>query len=345
MDEYKSAIVKLDALERDRNPDICAYRRIYSDLLEQHPAFEGFWVRWAHTEFRLSSATHPEEKSIEIFEMALKKLPYSLILWVNYLKFVIVLSTIRAESQAELFSVARRRIGDHFWSHEFWDMWLNQTTNRLHGLIDIIENETLHQVTKYYAQLVSALENAKTLHDLSDFHRYLPEIGLIPEKTSLEIPDEELDKFKEVVRSKMKLQYELHLGRVQQNMVFEKQIKRPFYYPDGDLSELKIWLEYAKNSQNPRSVYLRALVPYYEDSKTWIQLLRFLHSSNASPGILDEIYQLTDFEEIRTRYALWKQSDQNPITSETQGQQPRSVLEIIDGRLKRSPYAEFIYSP
>lgn len=345
MDEFQSACVKLDSLERSHNPDINAFREIYHNLLRQYPAFEGLWVRWAHTEFRLSSAAKPEEESIKVFEKALEKLPYSLILWVNYLKFVIVLSTMRAELQAELFSDAKKRIGDHFWSHEFWDMWLDQTSNRVHELIDILENGTLHQVTKYYAQLISSLESAETLLDLNNFHRYLPELDFTSENLSSNIPDEELNKFKDVVRSKLKLQYELHLGRVQNAMEFEKKIKRPFFYPDGNTSELNVWLDYAKNSHNPRGIYLRALIPYYEDPKMWIQLLRYLHSSNATPETLDEIYQLTDFEEIKPRYALWKQSGQPrvPTKAHEEEEKPISILEIADNRLKASPYANLIY--
>lgn len=321
--QLREYAVRLNDLEKAGKSAKQDLRTVYKSVLTEYPYLEGFWVRWAHSEFRMEGT----DTAIEVFEKALQTNKYSLIIWVNYLRFVLRITNPSNDRLAELFGLAEPLIGSHFWSHEFWDLQLEWREDKVDLLCHLLHSKTLHQFSKYYAQLVTVLDTASTAADLHQFRFFLPEID------SIQVAEDELGRFREVILSKMRLQYELHLRRVTNAMHFEKQIKRPFYYPKPVLdTDIAAWCEYAEKSDDPLMIYRRALIPCADDYKMWLAYIRCLMRLNVGDEEIRDAYESCKLPEVRAHYELWQasQAPAQPVDDD-------SIQTLIDKALCSSP--------
>lgn len=247
-----------------------AFTSSYERLLTEFPFLEGFWIRWAHTEYRLRK--NPAD-ALAIFEKALNthNLSHSVTLWVGYLRFLIHVSYTSLPVPTEVlnrFEQANKDIGSNFLSHEFWDLYLEVHPDPISLLIDILDQKTLHQFAKYYAMLIEKLDNSKDMLSFKD---------LMPlEVQNIELNSEELPRVKNVIMSKLKLKYELHLRRVNAVLPFEQKIKQHCFSPFS--YDSLPWVDYIKSSSEPLKIYERALIICSSDTKLWLAYIRYCHS-------------------------------------------------------------------
>lgn len=284
--DYPGLVGELASLES--LPDKKKLRPVYDQLLSKYPCLEGFWVRWAHTEFRIEGAN----AALNIFHRALDTpiLQQSLILWTDYLRFKLRIcpdNNLLAE-----FEKAAGLVGTQFLSHEFWDLYLEVCETPVDLLIKILDERTLHQFARFYAQLLELLPQK-----LEDFQRVL---GLSTESNA-----EEEALVRKVIESKLHLKYELHSRRVDQIWPLVKPIKRPFFHPkkcpDGTH-----WLAYAKASGSTETIFRQAIIPCFLDPSVWLGYIRFKIRTNSSDDEIREIYEMgCHTRPVLLHFALW----------------------------------------
>lgn len=314
MRDFSSLVRQIADLEGQykRDPDDAlgySFTAVYGQMLTEFPFLEGFWIRWAHTEFRLHKTPAP---ALAVFQRALNthNLNHSVTIWVGYLRFLVHVSSTRFPAPTEVlsqFEQAERDIGSNFLSHEFWDLYLEVHPDPVSLLIDMLDRQTLHQFSKYYAKLVEHLNTDTKLSAFTD---------LMPlEVQNIELSSEELPLVRNVILSKLKLKYELHLRRVNAVLPFEQEIKRHCFIPTT--YDSLPWVEYIKSSSQPLKIYDRALIVCAFDVKLWLLYIRHHHHlrlTNESTSLdehkanLEAAYAIPlslKLVPVMLHYALW----------------------------------------
>ncbi|CAI5755917.1 unnamed protein product [Candida verbasci] len=121
-------------------------RITYDKLLIRYPYLFKYWIKYAEWEFNLGNA----EKANEIYQKALFQMSYSIDLWIEFLKFKILTISNNQIEILKLFEKARSLIGYHYFSHEFYQLYLEFLKNY---------NEESNQfMDKYYILLRIIIE-------------------------------------------------------------------------------------------------------------------------------------------------------------------------------------------
>lgn len=179
--------------KRSAPEEISLLRSLYASFLKRFPYLENYWIFFADLEFRLSSGFDGEV----VYLNALKVLPYSLKIWVSFLKYRIQLSNFQYKELKLLFEYAETKIGIHYHSGEFWDLYLefeknynpsekNEKFERFLILRKVIE-QPIHQYAKFYEQFSNFWENEIDLSNVVVFVKESewPKVGITsPEKLS-----------------------------------------------------------------------------------------------------------------------------------------------------------------
>ncbi|KAI5948887.1 hypothetical protein KGF57_005080 [Candida theae] len=151
-------------------------RTSYDRFLAKYPFMYKYWIRYAEWEFKLTDL----DAAIKIYDDAFQHLECCIELWVNYLQFRINTITNNVDQVLNLFEKARRLIGCHFYSYEFYTLYLsflesyatdtNQFKRKYYTLLRIILEVPLYHYEyfyKKYFELISRIGNdAKLQSDL-----------------------------------------------------------------------------------------------------------------------------------------------------------------------------------
>lgn len=95
-------------------------RKSYEAILEKYPFLLKYWISYALWERKLDH----NDKAELIFTRALQVGGHDVTLWVTYLKFKIETLTNDIHQLLELFETARLKIGFHYQSFEFYELYL-----------------------------------------------------------------------------------------------------------------------------------------------------------------------------------------------------------------------------
>lgn len=96
-------------------------RATYDALLDRFPLLVHYWARYVGWEFRLGNY----ERAAALFERARTHLDGSVELWTHYLSFKVETISDNSAEISELFESGRKSIGRHYYSHEFYELYLN----------------------------------------------------------------------------------------------------------------------------------------------------------------------------------------------------------------------------
>lgn len=331
--EATHAIAALEESRATISTDLKAeqYNQHYTRLLTAYPMLEGFWIRWAHTTFSLQGC----DEAIAVFERALAVpfLDNSVRLWVEYLRFMVHLMhtarPINPETTA-LFERAANKIGTHFLAHEFWDLYLEVCPNKLVLLKRVLTSTTMHQITRFYLQLKSLILQS----DFEDLNAVLNEPEQVLAPTLDSERQAELQRFQEVVLTKLKFQYELHTRRVKSVCEYELNIKRPFFYPKPvSKHDLNNWVAYiiASPADQQLALFGRALIPLALNENMWMMYIRYLiHNQFTNEQIETAFKHGSHLEAVNKLHEVWtKPADQEPELTQLRRTNPKTYLNRI----------------
>lgn len=200
----------------------------YESLLRKYPLLVNYWIKYAEWEFMLGNT----ETANEIYEKSLLNLSYSIELWISYLNFKIKTIDSDVNKILNIFESARRKVGYHFHSHEFYSLYLSFLQN--------YANEHNGFKLKYYVLLRIIIEIP--IYHYGIFFKKLftsiNEKNLTSEVIGYLVPEKELHQFANIkdmktVSLKLKKIFTDVLITTQykvfQLFYFEKKITRPYY--------------------------------------------------------------------------------------------------------------------
>ncbi|CAI4056946.1 hypothetical protein SUVZ_02G3530 [Saccharomyces uvarum] len=264
-------------------------RYTYSSMLNEFPYLENYYIDFALLEYRLGNVS----RSHKIFQHGLQAFNQrSLLLWISYLKFCndVVLN------QKQLFKkyeMAEEFIGLHFFSGEFWDLYLEQiqsrcvSSKRYWSVLRKILEIPLHSFAKFYALWLHQVNDITDLKQLSQ----LTSEDELSKKLKIDIKysgrkgpylQEAKKKLKKVTKEMyMVVQYQV----LEIYSIFESNIYTNYYTSSETLvssDEIETWikyLDYTINFQTDSLTHLnfqRALLPLAHYDIIWIKYCQWL---------------------------------------------------------------------
>lgn len=291
-----------------------SYRRtvlaVYKNILSQYPYCEQFWVNYANWTFLLDSDV---EQTRQIYTKALAWLPKSIVVWNNYLEFVVnnVLDPVKVIQQMD---IARQQIGSHFYAHLIYDRYLSylksleMTKDYIYLLRRILEQPIYHY-TKYFQEWFKLIEDA----DLSTIKLIISReelkqaynmtyADLLSHNSKTDPVTEKFGRLKKNLKHRFSDLFVATQYRVWQIWTFERDIKKPFYVPHKKLSEslLGTWnsyLDYLEtdalqatdlNLAMLETVYQRCLIQTPEYPQFWLKYA----DSKLNRHLIDEAKQV-----------------------------------------------------
>ncbi|EMG48689.1 prp39 Pre-mRNA-processing factor 39 [Candida maltosa Xu316] len=139
--DNKHPLTKSSTLE-----EITILKSSYTSFLAKFPYEFKYWIKYANWEFKLGNTAQADS----VYITALDELPFCIELWISYLRFKIETLGKDINSVLEAFEKARSMIGFHFYSHEFYELYL--------GFLDNYKDEKNGYEKKYYVLLRIILE-------------------------------------------------------------------------------------------------------------------------------------------------------------------------------------------
>lgn len=217
-------------------------RTSYDKFLTKYPFMYKYWIRYAEWEFKLTDV----DAAVKIYEDAFQHLGSCIELWVNYLQFRINTITNNVYQVLGLFEKARKLIGCHFYSYEFYTLYLsflesyateeNQFKRKYYTLIRIILEVPLYHYEyfyKKYFELIGRMGN--DVKHQPDLQYLVPANEL--QRNAKNLPQQLKKTFTDAYITIQYKVYELYH--------FEKRFKRQ--YNDVKLlsrQELDSWIQY-----------------------------------------------------------------------------------------------------
>ncbi|CAI1836042.1 hypothetical protein SEUBUCD646_0B03500 [Saccharomyces eubayanus] len=264
-------------------------RYTYSSMLNEFPYLENYYIDFALLEYKLGNVS----RSHKIFQHGLQAFNQrSLLLWISYLKFCnnVVLN------QKQLFKkyeMAEEFIGLHFFSGEFWDLYLEQiqlrcvSSKRYWSVLRKILEIPLHSFAKFYALWLYQVDDITDLKQLSQ----LTSEDELSKKLKINIKysgrkgpylQEAKKKLKKITKEMyMVVQYQV----LEIYSIFESNIYSNYYTSSETLvssDEIEAWikyLDYTINFQTDSLTHLnfqRALLPLAHYDIIWIKYCQWL---------------------------------------------------------------------
>lgn len=256
-------------------------RQSYRQMLKWYPLLTWYWIRFAEWEFKLDNY----REALSIYEEAIQTIPCSIELWVKYLEFRIKTIGDDLQDILKLFETARRRIGYHFHSHEFYKLYLSFLKN--YASVD--ESFT----KKYYVLLRIVIEIPLYHYDyfFKTFFSHISESNISEEVVVNIVPEKELSSMntKDMKSVSLKLKkiftdvYITTQYKVYQLFYFEKKLTR-HYFDVSYISqqELGTWENYISfmllnySFHYVITTFERCLIATANYPKFWIQLADYL---------------------------------------------------------------------
>lgn len=267
-------------------------RYIYSSMLNEFPYLENYYIDFALLEYKLGNVSI----SHKIFQRGLQALNQrSLLLWTSYLKFCnnVVLN------QKQLFKkyeTAEEYVGLHFFSGEFWDLYLEEirsrctSSKRYWNVLRKILEIPLHSFSKFYAlwlQHIDDIMDLKQLSQLTSKDELLKKLKIDINYSGRKGPylQDAKKKLRKITKEMyMVVQYQV----LEIYSIFESNIYINYYTSPETLvssDEIETWvkyLDYTITLQTDSLTHLnfqRALLPLAHYDIVWIKYCKWLINS------------------------------------------------------------------
>lgn len=230
-------------------------------FVEKYPFLFGYWKKITAIEYQLNGL----ENSVNALATSVEKFPQSLELWCDYIKVLIANYPKDIEKIRSTLQTAKGLIGWQFYSHVFWDIYIDFETKQgsdLRPIYEEIIQIPLHQYAKYvkpYKQLLKDPKDLKTLQ----------------------------------VRVKNN---QIIVGEIWR---YESKIKQNFFnltpLPQTELDNWNQYIDFLLKSKKPstliQSVFERCLIPCCHIQELWIRYINWFSSIKTK----DEVIKLYKF--------------------------------------------------
>ena len=294
----------------------------YESLLTNFPYLENYYVDYALLEYKLGhiSKVHTIfHRGLNVFNQR------SLVLWISYLRLCNDL-VVDNKQLFRRYETAERFIGLHFYSGEFWQMYLEQlqlrckTRNRYFLVLRKVLEIPIYSFSKFYAQWLRHVDEIRDLSQLS----------LFVSKSSL--------------RNKLKIDPDFHARRGPYLIEAKKLIKKftKELYMVVQYQVLEIYSHFESKLTMQYYVSKETLVPVQEID-AWTNYLDYTINLRI-PELIHLNFQrallpLANYDKIWLKYATWLIRDQNDALT------ARNVLlKGITMSLKKTPLLNMLYS-
>ncbi|CCD24163.1 mRNA splicing protein PRP42 NDAI_0C05040 [Naumovozyma dairenensis CBS 421] len=283
-------ITKSKPINKALEPELCdLIRNTYESILFHFPYLENYHIDYALFEFKLGniSKVHKTFKqALSIFNQR------SLLLWISYLK---ICNDIILEPKQlfKKYETAEKYIGLHFYSAEFWDLYLKQLEercimkNRYFIVLRKILEIPLYSYSKFYAIWLHHIDNIKDLSQLT----YLVRKDELLKKFNIDVDFRRrrglllLDAKTKLKKLTKELYTVTQCQVLEMFTLFESKITTQYYTSPENLiasDEIVIWekyINYTINLNITNLIYLnfqRALLPLAHYDLIWIKYANWL---------------------------------------------------------------------
>ncbi|ODV62935.1 mRNA splicing protein PRP42 ASCRUDRAFT_31254, partial [Ascoidea rubescens DSM 1968] len=256
--------------KKSSNDDIALLYVSYKRFLDKFPLYEKFWIIFANWFFKLGQINQADL----IFLNALKFIPSSVLIWENYLKFKILTvhntdGIDRYKFIKRLFLKAELKIGLHYLSTDFWDLYLkfeeenNENSAdkkfQIYLILRKLIELPIYGFSKYYEKFMNFLDLNLNLKDVSTYvtNKDLIKLGYTNQSLQLLLKKDstnsdfssDIPKILKDIKNKIKKIYTDLYITVQYEVFkiyeFEKKIVHPYFHTTYlSKQELLIWESY-----------------------------------------------------------------------------------------------------
>lgn len=267
-------------------------RYTYNAMLSQFPFLENYHIDYALFEYKLGNV----KEMHHIFISGLQKMNnMSLLLWVEYLK--ICNEVISNNKQLfRKYELAETSVGLHFFSGEFWEMYLNQlllrckTPRRYFIVLRKVLELPIYSYSIFYAKWLKHIDDVR---DLSQLTMMAPKDELAKKlKVDVNQASRRGPRLQAAKKQLKKYTKELYMVNQYQILemynLFEVHLKTHFYCSAQtliDYSQISTWVRYLDYSINIRTPALtqlnfqRALLPLAHYEVIWLKYANWLLES------------------------------------------------------------------
>ncbi|KAG7662670.1 uncharacterized protein J8A68_003800 [[Candida] subhashii] len=273
-------------------PELELLRSSYRQLLKKFPLLFNYWIRYADWEFKLGNTS----RANEIYLEGLQHLNYCIELWISYLQFKMNTLTNNLNEILNLFEQARKLIGYHFHSYEFYKLYLsflenfqtdsNQFLKKYYVLLRIIIEIPIYHYEYFYKKFFDAIAQIGQEEDNKLISLIAPAKFTYKDNKSLSIE----------LKNSFMGAYITTQFKVYELFNFEKKLSRQYF-------DVKI---ISKQQFDTWYQYLEFLeLKQYPFSFIELTLHRFLYSTAQYP---DSWIKLADFYIFHGKYNSAKQA-------------------------------------
>jgi pre-mRNA-processing factor 39 len=280
-------------INRHSNPHTVQLCRFSFDgLLGRFPMLQGYWKKYADLEFKLDNIN----KAMEVYEKGVSIMPGCIDLWVDYCAFKTLVTTTEAGvlEIRELLERAVDKVGNHFLSHELWDLYIefeerDGNSRSVFELLERIIEIPLHQYAKYYDRFRKLAKQLPLESQVSKFYldQFQAEYELEQENVSDNTGAEGLANADLTLRitNYHNSIYSRVQGETTRRFAFESVITRPYfhiaYLPEEQLQAWRKYLTFEEIEGDIDRIcllYERALIPTCLGEEFWLRYARWLLS-------------------------------------------------------------------
>lgn len=139
-------------------------RQSYESFLRKYPLLSKYWIAYAHWEQKLSNLPRAQV----IFAKGLRYLRLDLHYWLAYLRFQIETISDNIDAVADLFEDAREAIGFHFYSFEFYSLYItflktystpeNRYNDKLALLLRLIMEIPMYDFAALFKEVIAFIQ-------------------------------------------------------------------------------------------------------------------------------------------------------------------------------------------
>lgn len=286
----KHILSKASPLSKSTDKALCEFiRSLYISLLTRFPFLENYHVEYALFEYRLGNF----QKMHQIFEDALQCFNNrSMLLWIEYLRLC---NKIIPESRQlfKKYETAASYIGLHFFSGEFWHLYIDEVklrSKQQYAYIKILR-KVLEIPQYHYAEFfdlwLQSIDEAKDLSQLRHFAKDEDLWKKLKVNTCLQgRKGPHLQYAKKTLRKITKEMYLVVQYQVMELFeLFESKISQQYYCAGEKLishQEIGIWCKYLEYTRKNKVFDLiklqfqRALLPLAHYEEIWLMYSDFL---------------------------------------------------------------------
>ena len=152
LDLWKELILSSETIDKkpitksSSSEQIKLLKTSYESFLNKYPFEFKYWMKYANWEFKLGNTNQANEIYLKSLDIS----PWCIELWIDFLKFKIETISNNIDSILKLFEKSRSFIGFHFYSSEFYELYLE--------FLDNYKNDNNEFEKKYFILLRIILE-------------------------------------------------------------------------------------------------------------------------------------------------------------------------------------------